>query len=233
MLRAVFLATALALILAAIAWGLLTKPAPVGSGMVVAPQAETVPEKPLSAVPERWKEPVIPRPTPTRTPVAVSRDVTTGGITPGPDVTAPLERVPGPDLPESLNMPPPSSRLNLVVVKQAGVMESKGQVVTLTGIIPTPLDTACPAEDGRNTRPCGQLAATAMKRFIRNRSITCDYREDDDYKGPRTGNCTLGRWNVAGWLVCGGWVRTTDDAPDDLKALEREVGDLLVLAPRD
>lgn len=148
------------------------------------------------------------------------RNVTPPGVLPGPDVTAPLIRVPGVKPPKK-EKPPPPKRLHLIVVQQAGTVQSKGQTYTFSGILPTPLDTVCRDEDGKE-HPCGQQAATALKRFIRKRAIDCAYETAEDSEGPTTARCRLGNRDVSEWLVSGGWVRASADAPQALKDLEDE-----------
>lgn len=154
------------------------------------------------------------------------RNVTPTGILPGPQVTAPLVRVPGPPPPKLVDLPPRPARLFLVAVEQAGIVTSKGQRVVFEGVSPTPLDRTCLTEDG-GSRPCGQQAATALKRFIRNRAIDCVYAEDedendtqDDRRQPAEARCTLGNQDISHWLVAGGWAAAAESAPSAIKELE-------------
>lgn len=149
------------------------------------------------------------------------RNVTPDGVLPGPAVTGTLARVAGPPLPETVQLPPPPARLFLITVETAGIVRSKGQSYILSGVVPTPRDAVCRDADDK-AQPCGRLAATALSRFIRKRAIECRYPGDGEGSSPRPAQCKLGRWDVAEWLVSGGWTRTTDTAPDRLKRLEAE-----------
>lgn len=86
----------------------------------------------------------------------------------------------------------------------AGVLETTRGRVTLKDI--APLDPAETCGQGTSTWPCGQLAATQFRRFLRGRSVTCDIA-DPDWQGEVTARCTLGKEDVGGWLVEQGWAR--------------------------
>lgn len=150
------------------------------------------------------------------------RNVTPEGVLPGPPVTGRLTRLPDQPPPDLVALPPRPTRLFLVVVEQAGVVRSKDQRVNLAGVEPTPLDATCRKNDGSEV-PCGRLAATALSRFIRTRAIDCQYPdgEDDDNRDEIVdASCTLGRQDIAEWLVGGGWARASADAPAALKEAE-------------
>ncbi len=185
-----------------------TAASPVNGAPKIAARATT---RPIEATPEASLSTAAP---------LAPRNVTPPGVLPGPEVTAPLTRVPG-FKPPKKEKPPPPKRLHLIVVQRAGIVRSKGRTYTFSGVVPTPLDTVCRDETGTK-HPCGQQAATALKRFIRKRAIDCAYEDTDDSEGLTTAQCQLGNRDVSEWLVSGGWVRAAADAPQTLKDLEDE-----------
>jgi endonuclease YncB( thermonuclease family) len=86
----------------------------------------------------------------------------------------------------------------------AGVLETTRGRVTLKDI--APLDPVETCGQGASTWPCGQLAATQFRRFLRGRSVNCDIA-DPDWQGEVTAHCTLGKEDVGAWLVEQGWAR--------------------------
>ena len=110
----------------------------------------------------------------------------------------------------------------------AGVLETTRGRVTLKDI--APLDPAETCGQGTSTWPCGQLAATQFRRFLRGRSVTCDIA-DPDWQGEVTARCTLGKEDVGGWLVEQGWARAQPGSMYDEAGRKAEADRRGIFAP--
>lgn len=110
--------------------------------------------------------------------------------------------------------PEPAAPAFQVVAKPAiavaGILETTRGRVTLKDIVP--LDPAEMRGQGASAWPCGQLAATQFRRFLRGRSVNCDIA-DPAWQGDVTARCSLGKEDVAAWLVEQGWARATPGSP--------------------
>lgn len=95
-------------------------------------------------------------------------------------------------------------------IAAAGILETTRGRVTLKDIVA--LDPAEMCGQGASAWPCGQLAATQFRRFLRGRSVNCDIA-DPDWRGEVTARCSLGKVDVATWLVEQGWVRAAAGSP--------------------
>ncbi|MCD2174601.1 thermonuclease family protein [Rhizobium sp. C4] len=95
-------------------------------------------------------------------------------------------------------------------IAAAGILETTRGRVTLTAI--DPLDPSETCGTGSSTWPCGQLAATQFGRFLRGRSVNCDI-PDPAWQGEVTARCTLGKEDIAAWLVENGWARARPGSP--------------------
>lgn len=123
---------------------------------------------------------------------------------------AELERV-EPREPISDPLPPPEEPKPLLyrpLALSAGLVSISGRNLALEGIVPTPADRFCPDESGQRW-PCGMMARTAFRNFLRGRALACDL-DDTNWEGTATANCTRGELDIAAWLVTNGWV---DAAP--------------------
>ncbi|MCB1424180.1 MAG: thermonuclease family protein [Zhengella sp.] len=108
--------------------------------------------------------------------------------------------------------------LHKPVVLETNLLEADGQRLRLDGITTLPLDATCRDDEARD-RPCGMMARTALRRWIRLRAISCRAPEKPHPAVIAT-SCTLGGEDVAAWLARQGWV-TRADAP----ALEASLQD--------
>lgn len=110
--------------------------------------------------------------------------------------------------------PEPAAPAFQVVAKPAivaaGILETTRGRVTLKDI--APLESATRCGEGAKAWPCGQLATTQLRRFLRGRSVNCDIA-DPAWEGAVTARCTLGREDVAAWLVENGWARAEPGSP--------------------
>lgn len=119
-----------------------------------------------------------------------------------------------PVVPTRQSPPEPAAPAFQVVAKPAiaaaGILETTRGRVTLKDIVP--LDPAEMCGQGASAWPCGQLAATQFRRFLRGRSVNCDIA-DPAWQGDVTARCSLGKEDVAAWLVEQGWARATTGSP--------------------
>ncbi|MDM9626301.1 thermonuclease family protein [Rhizobium sp. S152] len=89
------------------------------------------------------------------------------------------------------------------VAESAGVLSIGGRKLQLAGITPTPDDKAC-AGNGGATWPCGMLAKTNFRLFLRLRTINCDL-DRGEWTGTATAACRIGTQDISQWLVENGW----------------------------
>lgn len=104
-------------------------------------------------------------------------------------------------------------------IAAAGILETTRGRVTLKDIVV--LDPAEMCGQGASAWPCGQLAATQFRRFLRGRSVNCDI-PDADWRGEVTARCSLGKVDVATWLVEQGWARAIAGSPYEEVGREAE-----------
>ena len=88
------------------------------------------------------------------------------------------------------------------VAVAAGVIQFDKLTLQIDGIEPEQAERTC--ESGGKSWPCGIVARTAFRNFLRARAVSCDLPEGDS--GPSaTASCTLGGQDLATWLVDNGW----------------------------
>jgi endonuclease YncB( thermonuclease family) len=96
------------------------------------------------------------------------------------------------------------------VANAAGVFESTGYTVTVAGTdIIDPKETC--VFQGKSW-PCGVLARTAFRSFLRGRAVTCALPLEGDQKSIAA-DCRVGKENVGEWLVSNGWARAAKNGP--------------------
>lgn len=107
------------------------------------------------------------------------------------------------------------------IAEAAGVLDAAGYRVTLAGVDPVGKDKSCPRSGG-GTWPCGLVARTAFRAWLRGRAVTCDL---PPAKGAVTTSCKLGDNDPALWLAENGWARSDDprysDAAEKAKEAKR------------
>ncbi len=95
-------------------------------------------------------------------------------------------------------------------VENAGVLSFGKRRLQIVGVIATPADKSCGSE-GREW-PCGMMAKTALRLFLRNRTIDCDLPSDAWQDMARTA-CRLGQQDIGTWLVENGWAEAQPGSP--------------------
>lgn len=125
------------------------------------------------------------------------------------EVTAqPLERIaPRTPLSQAVIRPEPvPSVLRHPVALSAGLIRFGGQLLQLDGIAPQEADRVC-GEAGK-TWPCGVVARTAFRNFLRARALLCMVPKNG-WQGTLTAACSVNNIDPAAWLAENGWA----DAP--------------------
>ena len=118
-------------------------------------------------------------------------------------VAKPLERVaPRPPLSK-----PPEKQASAPTVLQrpvalaAGLVQSDDTILQLKDLEPEKAERVCQG-NGRSW-PCGMVARTAFRNFLRGRALVCDTPEGS--ARTLTAHCTVGGRDIAEWLVSNGW----------------------------
>jgi endonuclease YncB( thermonuclease family) len=97
----------------------------------------------------------------------------------------------------------------------AGLIQFDKLTLQIDGIEPEQAERTC--ESGGKSWPCGIVARTAFRNFLRARAVSCDLPEGDS--GPSaTASCTLGGQDLATWLVDNGWATPVSGSPLEKRA---------------
>jgi endonuclease YncB( thermonuclease family) len=97
------------------------------------------------------------------------------------------------------------------LIQAAGRISGSGVAVDIAGVRPTEADRICKDGDGAEW-PCGMRARAAFRSFVRGRALLCDLPEEitqKHYSVP----CSLGKQDVAAWLVAQGWAEADQGGP--------------------
>ncbi|EAU42813.1 hypothetical protein FP2506_08226 [Fulvimarina pelagi HTCC2506] len=130
----------------------------------------------------------------------------------------PLRRVaprkPLSDLAAPENEPDPIKRrlLPRPVAVDAGRLKIGQATVVLPGIDAPDADARC--DSGGRSWPCGAQARTALRAYLRGRSVECMTPSDFGERNETvTSTCTLAGEDVARWIVANGWARAMAEGP--------------------
>ena len=104
------------------------------------------------------------------------------------------------------------------IADAAGVLDVAKHHITLAGIEPVGKDETCSKSDG-GTWPCGLVARTAFRSWLRGRALTCDVPAAP---GSVTASCTVGSDDPALWLAENGWAKSSDPRYRDAARKARE-----------
>ena len=105
--------------------------------------------------------------------------------------------------------------LGRINAENAGVLVIGDKRLQLAGVVPTDPNRTCTGPSGKEW-PCGTIARTALRAFLRSRAITCDL-PSADWQGTVTATCRFVKTDLSDWLARNGWA-------------EAEAGSLLVAA---
>jgi len=114
---------------------------------------------------------------------------------------------------------PGTVRIAYPVIRAAGALEWRGQPFGLAGVAVTAPDATCGTE--ADAWPCGRVALTAIRRFVRTRTIECaavDAAEPADHRA----RCTVGGRDIGEWLVTHGWAKAQGPAYGEAEQAARE-----------
>ncbi|ASY61606.1 Succinoglycan biosynthesis protein ExoI [Sinorhizobium sojae CCBAU 05684] len=123
---------------------------------------------------------------------------------PEDDLARPLERVaPRPPLSgPQIDQKPATIVLHRPVALAAGLVRSGDMTLQFREIDQESAEKVC-GESGE-TWPCGMIARTAFRNFLRGRALVCDHMEEKR-DGATVATCTVGGQNAAEWLATNGW----------------------------
>lgn len=118
--------------------------------------------------------------------------------------TKPLERIePRKPLSDTSKDKPQAPTILLQpVALAAGLIRFDKMTLQLDGIEPEAAERTC--ESGGKSWPCGMVARTAFRNFLRARAVSCDI-PGDGTGDTVTAHCTVGGQDLAAWLVANGW----------------------------
>ncbi|MCM2472709.1 thermonuclease family protein [Rhizobium sp. CG5] len=91
----------------------------------------------------------------------------------------------------------------------AGRLAFGARTLQLRGVQPTDRQRLCPGSDGTQW-PCGMVARTQQRLFLRNRSVTCDIASAN-WTGTIVAACRIGDTDIAEWLIRNGWAEAAGD----------------------
>ncbi|MFK8034182.1 MAG: hypothetical protein AB8B94_08560 [Hyphomicrobiales bacterium] len=146
------------------------------------------------------------------------RDVTPNGVTPGPQITAPLKRIPG-----VAPAPPEIRTRNLYRIRVVDTATFEGNYlgriwrVNLPEAIGISRDETCPTDDG-NAWSCGEFIIRKLQRHIRLSAFKCDFAWQPQDK-PLNISCLLRGEDIQRKIISEGWARVSENAPENLQEL--------------
>ncbi len=94
------------------------------------------------------------------------------------------------------------------VALSAGLVDFEGRTIQIAGVKPQSAERICRATTG--DWPCGTIARTAFRNFIRARAFTCQTPKGG-WSGTATARCTIGTDDPALWLARNGWAEVEGD----------------------
>ena len=139
------------------------------------------------------------------------------------ETIARLPAKPVPPKPESSSTPTPV-QLNRPLIEHPGELQSRDYHVRLADIVSPGLEATCGAPS--KSSPCGREARTALRSFIRGRTVICTVADDRE-RNVGAAQCTVGGKDVAEWLVKHGWAVASDGSRYEAimtNARENELG---------
>lgn len=96
------------------------------------------------------------------------------------------------------------------VALAAGLVDFEGRQIQLEGLKPQSPERRCKGSSGE--WPCGMLARTAFRNFLRARALVCR-TPADGWSGTLTTQCLVGGDDPALWLAENGWAEAEPGAP--------------------
>lgn len=97
------------------------------------------------------------------------------------------------------------------VALSAGLIQFDGdRLLQLDGLVSQTADRTCDA--GGKSWPCGIVARTAFRNFLRARALLCDIPKNG-WEGTLTTTCTVNNADPAAWLAENGWAEAPAGSP--------------------
>lgn len=94
------------------------------------------------------------------------------------------------------------------VAESAGILGFGDRRLQLAEIEATPADKVCNDTDGGEW-PCGMLAKTNFRLFLRLRTVHCDL-DSASWSGTTSASCKIGAQDISRWLVENGWAAPSE-----------------------
>ena len=170
-----------------------------------------------SADPALTETPDADRPAKLERPDKAVRDIAPEQFGYPEEVTAqPLERI---EARKPLSQPvarpePVPAVLRHPVALSAGLIQFGDRLLQLDGIEPQKADRVC-GEQGK-TWPCGMVAKTAFRNFLRARALVCTVPKNG-WQGTLTAACSVNATDPAAWLAENGWADAPEKSPLSVK----------------
>lgn len=126
--------------------------------------------------------------------------------------TLPLERI-EPRVPLSEPVARPQAIPTVLrhpVALSAGLIRFGDRLLQLDGLAPQKPDRICGEAD--RAWPCGVVARTAFRNFLRARALICPVPKNG-WTGTLTASCTINAVDPAGWLAENGWAEASAGSP--------------------
>ncbi len=95
-------------------------------------------------------------------------------------------------------------------VESAGILSFGKRRLQIADVVETPVGRSCGSEGRR--WPCGMMAKTALRLYLRNRTIDCDL-PSDAWEDMAVAACRLGQQDIGAWLVENGWAEAQPGSP--------------------
>lgn len=126
--------------------------------------------------------------------------------------TQPLERI---EARKSLSDPvakpePVPVVLRHPIALSAGLIRFGDRQLQLEGLAPQDAERTC--GEGAKSWPCGAVARTAFRNFLRARALLCIVPKKG-WQGTVTADCTIGNLDPAAWLAENGWAEAEAGSP--------------------
>lgn len=93
----------------------------------------------------------------------------------------------------------------------AGIIQAGSVSITLDGLDTLTAEETCTAPSGQEW-PCGMVARTAFRAYLRSRTLKCDL-QDGLIDTAISAECLLAGDDPAKWLIQNGWARATVNGP--------------------
>lgn len=111
---------------------------------------------------------------------------------------------------------PETERVKVVLLPRpesvaAGLIAFGPRNLKLADITTTDRMRMCPTAKGGDW-PCGMVARTQQRLFLRNRTIACE-TDSADWKGMIEARCRVGELDIATWLAENGWAEAPAGSP--------------------